>query len=45
MFRLPDGLEWVDVNDKWKEQDALSKFTVATGPVYIRVRVPSRKKT
>ena len=43
MFCLPDGLEWVDVGDKWNlRAGAFSKFTVA---VCIPVRVPSKKKT
>ena len=39
MFSLPDGLEWVDVRDKWNFR---ARCTVA---ICIRVRVPSKKET
>ena len=44
MFSLPDGLEWVDVRDKWNFRAGCIE-QIHCGYMYIRVRVPSKKKT
>ena len=41
MFSIPDGLEWVDVKDKWNFRAGC----IHCGYMYIQVRVPSKKKT
>ena len=44
MFSLPDGLEWVDVKDKWNFRTGCIE-QIHCGYINIRVRVPSKKKT
>ena len=41
---LPDGLEWVDVKDKWNFRAGCIE-QIHCGYMYIRDRVPSKKKT
>ena len=44
MFSLPDGLDWVDVRDKWNFRvGCIEKIHCRF--MYIWVRVPSKKKT
>ena len=43
IFSLPDGLEWVDVRDKWNFRAGCIE-QIHCGYMYIRVRVPSRRK-
>ena len=43
-FSLPDGLEWVDVRDKCNFRAGCIE-QIHCGYMYIRVRVPRKKKT
>ena len=44
MLSLPDGLEWVDVRDKWNFRAGCID-QIHCGYMYIQVRVPRKKKT
>ena len=41
---LPDGLEWVDVRDKWNFRAGCIE-QIHCGYMYIRIKIPSKKKT